>query len=104
MHICIEFYPNIIYPESERALEKALKKCDLTELKKLILTVKDYSRKNPCISARGQKLLHFAAMSGQMQICEKILGNVANKYPKDNRGKIPLHYASELGILIYACY
>ena len=61
--------------------------------------MRDYSGKNPCISARGQKPLHFAAMSGQMQICEKILGNVANKYPKDNRGKTPLHYASENGYI-----
>ena len=84
-------------PKENKKLEKALKQCDLTALKNLILTMRDYSEKNPWIFERGQKPLHFAAMSGQIQMCEKILGNVGNKCPKDNIGKTPLHYAAENG-------
>ena len=91
------FYPNIIYPKLEKALEKALKQCNLTAIKNLILTARDYSEENPWKSKRGQKPLHFAAMSGQIQMCEKILKNVGNKYPKDNTGSTPLHYAAAVG-------
>ena len=33
-------------PKEEKKVEKALKQCDLTALKKLILTIRDYSEEN----------------------------------------------------------
>ena len=84
-------------PKEDKKLEKALKQCDLTALKKLIFTIRDYSEENAWKSKRGQKPLHFAAMSGQIEMCKKILANVSNKDPKDNTGKNPLYYAAEKG-------
>ena len=96
------------FPKEDKKLERALKQCDLTALKKLILTIRDYSEEHASTyervqggvmqnCERGQTLLHFAAMSGQIQLCEKILVNVSDKYPRDYLGKTPLHFAAENG-------
>ena len=90
---------NNIYPDLEIAIEKALKQCDTSALKKMVLTTRKY-RKAVCLSwlfEGGQNVLHLAAMSGQLQICEKVLCKIKDKSPKDNSNRSPIHLAAFFG-------
>ena len=90
---------NNIYPDLEIAIEKALKQCDISALKKMVLTTRKY-RKAVCLSwmfEGGQNVLHLAAMRGQLQICEKVLCKIKDKSPKDNCDRSPIHFAAIFG-------
>ena len=74
-----------------------MKQCDISALKKMVLTAREYRKANPWLIQGGQKVLHWAAMSGQLQICEKILSKIENKSPKDNLERSPIHFAAIFG-------
>ena len=90
---------NNIYPDLEIAIEKALKQCDTSALKKMVLTTRKYRKavRFSWLFEGGQNVLHFAAMSGQLQICEKVLCKIKDKSPKDNSNRTPIHLAAYFG-------
>ena len=90
-------YSKNTYPDLELAIEKALKQCDISALKKMVLAARKYRKEHSWLCQGGQHILHFAAMSGQLQICEKILSKIKNKSPKDNMERSPIHFAAQFG-------
>ena len=63
----------------------------------MVLTAREYRKAHPWLIQGGQKVLHWAAMSGQLQICEKIMSKIENKSPKDNLERSPIHFAAIFG-------
>jgi ankyrin repeat protein len=74
-----------------------LKQCDISALKKMVLAARTYRKEHSWLCQGGQHILHFAAMSGQLQICEKILSKIKNKSPKDSMERSPIHFAAQFG-------
>ena len=61
----------------------------------------DLDEKNPKIYCRYRErtLLHLAAENGHYNICKKIIENVQDKNPSDEKGWTPLHLAALFGHL-----
>ena len=61
----------------------------------------DFDEKNPKIHCRYSErtLLHLAAENGHYNICKKIIENVQDKNPSDEKGWTPLHLAALFGHL-----
>ena len=70
----------------------------------LACSVHQYYTDNPIKTGDRKSPLHFAAMTGQMEIFETMFERVQDKNPKDNVGGIPLHWAARNGHLAICQY
>ena len=80
-------------------INKVLLKFKFDSVKNIGTTIREFGKINLSIS-RGQALLHFAAMSGEIDIVKNLSNeNWDNQIPnqKDNRGRTPLHFAAKNG-------
>ena len=76
-------------------IDRILVKINSDSIRNAANNVREFCRINLSIS-RGQGLLHIAAMSGEIDIVEKILTSLYGLIPNqtDNRGRTPLHFAA----------
>ena len=77
---------------------------ELDTVAELACTVHQYYTDHPWRTGDGKSPLHFAAMTGQMEIFEMMFQRAQDKNPKDSNGWTPLHHAAGNGHLAICQY
>ena len=80
-------------PRSDPRIDRPRPRVEGTEN----LSWKQISEKYPC--RNGQVPMHIAAMTGRMNMFEKLCPSNAGRNPSDDNGRTPLHLAAEQGHL-----
>ena len=73
------------------------KKSNVEDLEELKSQITDFYQTNTC--RKGQNLMHFAALVGNIQIFMEIFDQSIDINPKDDKGETPLHWAAANGHL-----
>ena len=76
---------------------KVLQSASVETLSKIACCVRQFYKKTP--RSHGQTLLHFAAMTGQVEIIKEIFSDIMEKNPADSNGMTPYHFAAKHGQL-----
>ena len=93
--------PRFIKSDRDIMINKVLLKFNSDSIRNIGNTIREFCTVNLSIS-RGQALLHFAAMCGEIDIVKNLSNeHWFNQLPNqtDNRGRTPLHFAAKNGHL-----
>ena len=98
----IKTFFNLAEIENEKkrdALEADLKGIELAEKRqKLESEVEEwFSGDDQKFFMRGQDILHWCAIKGNMEILLTIINKMEDKNPQDEEGMTPLHFAARYG-------